>query len=444
MPRLRHCFWLTLLLAGAAAGRGQDNPTTASGTVVNATSWSEAQQSGGATSGSLHWSDAQEIAAGGNITLCATNARPLLRDPRDMFHVIWAQNNQVCYARLPNGRDQWVVSKLPRYAKKGALAQPMLANAGYAVFAAWTEGRQLVLTRSDDFGDSWQKPIVVADQVATASISAALKADGSPALVVVWGDTGKSQVLYSTWGGHTWSAADFATPAPLSGNETAQRPTICSNGMIFFVAWGNAGASPAGLSLRRSTDYGQTWLPAAPATLLHDGKIQPLGGAAPALAASADGTLYLAAENNHLTSLYSAPGGGTVFTPMGVLGGGVNPFVSTSDAGDIAVAWEYYYGKDSAYSAKRVGLVLYTNHGMSYVGPAAMPAPNPDLLFAQVQPFVLLRGPRLEVVWVDRHASSALIYRCATLGDETGDTQTSPAPDANSAPAPAPAGPPGT
>jgi hypothetical protein len=331
---------------------------------------------------------------------------------------VWAQDGKPWYGRLPAGANKWLTSPLPRFGTTGSAIAPTLARAGNILFAAWIEDQQLILARSDNLGDTWQKPLRIAGNVSALSLAALDPPTHVPAVVVTWTDNQKNRSFVSSWKGQSWDVTDFTIPVSLAtGTSPAQDPCVASNHDLFCVAWRDLRSGGEKIYYRYSSDYGASWSADKPAPYRGD-TVAAIIGASPSLNLADDGTLYLAYQRGLISVLLYCRMGQDAFSQLGILGPGSRPQAAANRYGDVAAAWERPEVEPDGKRSTYIGLSVYLDRGAIYAGPNAMPGAGVAL--GRDQPLIALTNRYLDIVWLDGNEDAPVLAHRSAILNSTG------------------------
>ena len=185
----------------------------------------------------------------------------------------------VFFTRSPDGGNSWPAQDVklsaapPRTGRSASIsAKPRIAADGAGrVFVAWYDTRNkrgdLYYKRSDDRGQTWLTPEVRLQREEGNISDFQLLKDPSGALFLLWSEDrtqtlDRNQVRLSRsqdWGKEWDVQALRIDDSP----KKAQFPHLAADGKgNLYVAWHDTRNGEPDIYFRRSTDRGQTWLPA--------------------------------------------------------------------------------------------------------------------------------------------------------------------------------------
>ncbi len=147
---------------------------------------------------------------------------------------------------------------------------PHVLTAANVVHIAWTDARdgraEIYYSRSIDSGETFSVERRLDSDPGAAASRAVELAASEGHVYAVWEDTrgGTSEIRLNASGdsGRTWLAADVRIDANSPPTAVSTLPQITSVGDSVAVAWNSTRNGAPGVWANRSTDGGQTWLPA--------------------------------------------------------------------------------------------------------------------------------------------------------------------------------------
>lgn len=307
----------------------------------------------------LTW-HAHRIVTDPSLNVALNNGNIGVRDDHGRMHIVWSTGTEVQY----RGRGGGVQT----IATAGQVGRPTIfrPQSSGTLWVAWVQNRKSIgLSRSHDGGATWSAPNVFhagAAEIASLTAQPATNSrTGGDDPVVIWVELGN---VYAQNVSH-------GALKGLGGGGEGGDVCSASDGEVVWAAWEvlNPASGDKQIHLSRSTHAGHNW--ERPHRVSSTTPAED-----PALFAVNASTLLLAHQSSGSIHLRRSLDGGVNFADLGPspLSSGLYAGVSAHQPYGMAVSFEEYPGGPG--SAPTLGLVLSTDHGVSFANETVTPTTN--------------------------------------------------------------------
>jgi hypothetical protein len=215
------------------------------------------------TNGGATWSANQRLTWTSGISMSPS----LTVDSSNRLHLVWDEftsgNFEIFYKRSTDGGATWSTSKNLSSSAGNSVNAAMAVESPDTIHLVWSDytpgNFEIYYKKSSNGGGAWTTSKRITWDTG-ASNFAAIVADSSGNLHVVWGDDtpGNTEIYYkkSTDGGTTWTAVKALTSN--SGGSQAPDLSVDVSGNLHLV-WSGDSLYTSEIYYRQSTNKGASW-----------------------------------------------------------------------------------------------------------------------------------------------------------------------------------------
>jgi hypothetical protein len=209
------------------------------------------------------WSANQRLTWTSGISMSPS----LTVDSSNGLHLVWDEftsgNFEIFYKKSTDGGATWSTSKNLSSSAGNSINAAMAVESPDTIHLVWSDFTpgdfELYYKKSTNGGSTWSTSKRLTWN-SGASVFAAIAADSSGNLHVVWGDDtpGNPEIYYkkSTDGGTTWTAGKTLTPNSIDSGSPDLAVDVSGN---LLVVWSNDAPYTAEIYYKKSTNKGDSW-----------------------------------------------------------------------------------------------------------------------------------------------------------------------------------------